>query len=139
MLSDLMMDKAITTQVRQQLQDFLNNGGEAQTGKGLYPQYYPPGFGMLDSSEGPRRPEPYPRLVFNLIGQQSLDITLPISEKPHGFPNAADVLVLYCPSNESRPPDPLAVAVFKPNGSVNSVFLRSPFPGHLSCPFPSNP
>lgn len=138
MLASVLEDRTIDADIRQQIKVFLSGGGVVQTGVGMYPQFFPPGYGMLDDPEGLRRPEPFPRLVFNLIGKEIMDITLPVAKKPRYFPNAADVLVLLCPSSPSNPPDPLAVAVFSSDGKLGDVYLRSPLPDGSSCADLSN-
>ena len=120
--------------VRLQIQDFLANGGKAISGRGMYPQIFPTNYGTQESDTGPRSPQPYPRLVFDLISNLTLDITLPIIDEPVRFRNGSDTLVLLCLDEAKAHADPLAVAVFNPDGQLQNLYLRNPYPESPTCP-----
>jgi hypothetical protein len=108
-------------------------------GRGTYAQIFPRGYGTQESDKGPRAPQPYPRLVFNLVSSLSLDITLPVEKGQVIFPDAADTLVLFCLSQSPLRANPLAVAVYNPDGGIGNIYLRSPFPEKPACPLPDTP
>lgn len=140
MLANLLSaEEALSAETRQQLTEFLDHGGTAMAGRGTYAQIFPRGYGTQESDRGPRAPQPYPRLVFNLVGSLSLDITLPVEKGKVVFPDAADTLVLFCLSKSPLRATPLAVAVYYPESGIEYVYLRSPFPEKPSCPLPDIP
>ncbi len=119
------------------LQAFLSNGGVAITGRALYPQFFPAGYGTQDIDYDPLAPKPYPRIVFDLTGAISRDLALPYDKKMFHFPNASDVVVFLCPTEATYSGDPLAVAVFDANDRLTDVYLRTPYPTHPTCPLPA--
>jgi len=64
----------------------------AYYGRGLYPRY-------LTAGEGLRSSEPYRndnRLRFEIIGTQSNEVFLPLTEPPTVFPSGSDVIAIGC-------------------------------------------
>jgi hypothetical protein len=136
MLDSLFNSQSIPENVRLDLRAFLDNGGIALSGRGMYPQFLPAGYGTEGESLEAR---PYPRFAFTLVSTYNFDITLPVDKAPVFFPNASDSLALICSSDSNNRPDPLAVAVYDHSGSLAGLYLRSPFPHKLSCPLPPVP
>jgi hypothetical protein len=120
---------------RSALLTYLRRGAFATAGRALYPRYFaanvddPGGRGeMFDAA-------PTPRLTFFLAGPVNGNMLLPIERKPNSFPNGADVLIITCPDL-----DILALALYAPDGTLQDIFLRSPFPqGKAICPLPVQP
>lgn len=131
MLQALLAAEQIAPEQRAALQTFLSNGAVSLAGRALYPRYFAPNQGDDVSKRNPLSPRPYPRLVFYLAAANSMNMMLPLADKPLSFPNAADVLVIACPER-----DVLAVARFSSSGSLKMVYLRDPFPAVLTCPLP---
>lgn len=131
MLSALMASGQLDQAQRGALESYLSNGALVMAGRALYPRYFPPNYGEDVGKRNPLAPRPYPRLVFYLAGLKSENMALPLSERMAVFPNASDVLIIACPER-----DLLAVARFTPAGALESVLLRSPFPGgaNSTCP-----
>jgi hypothetical protein len=73
-------------------------------------------------------------MVFFLAGQTSQNMAIPVAGKPARFPNGRDVVMIVCSER-----DILALALFAPDGSLEHVQLRSPFPMQLACPLPEEP
>jgi hypothetical protein len=134
MLAALLGSDQLDSAQTQALQSYLSNGAFVMAGRALYPRYFPPNYGEDVGKRNPLAPKPYPRMVFYLAGLKSENMALPLSDRVSAFPNASDVLIIACPER-----DLLAVARFAPAGSLESVLLRSPFPGEtgsLVCPLP---
>lgn len=135
MYLSFMESEQLTTQQRQNIQDYLRGGAIALTGRGLYPRFFPRDVGDDVARRSPFAPRPYPRMGFYLIGDFNQTMALPVEDKPPKFPNGADVLAIVCPEREI-----LALALFHPDGSLNKVYLRSPFPEPpYRCPLPEEP
>jgi hypothetical protein len=75
------------------------------------------------------RPQPFPRVIFNLNGPKTAGIVLPMESPPDSFPDGADVIVIGCwaESGEIN-----AVAVFI-QGDPPTHYLSEPSPT-LTCP-----
>lgn len=89
----------------------------AYYGRGLYPRY-------LNAGEGLRSSEPYRdqnRLRFELIGAQSNDVFLPLTEPPAFFPSGSDVIAIGCMDRGYL--DALVVIVL--SDSENNLYWRS--------------
>lgn len=134
MYSALIASDQIPEQTRQYLQSYLSNGAVVMVGRALYPRYFPPGVGDEVAKRHPLAPRPYPRLVFFLAGQTSQNMAIPVTGKPARFPNGWDAAMIVCPER-----DILALALFAPDGTLEYVQLRSPFPTQLTCPLPEEP
>ncbi len=73
MLSSFFEDPAVAPEIRQEFRDFLSNGGISLTGRGLYPQFFPSGYGMSDDPDGPRRPNLSPAwLLISLVRRTAI-------------------------------------------------------------------
>ncbi len=131
MLQALLASEQLEPDQRSALQTFLSNGAISLAGRAMYPRYFAPNQGDDVSKRNPLSPRPYPRLVFYLAAANSMNMMLPLGDKPLSFPNASDVLVIACPER-----DILAVARFSGSGSLKMVYLRDPFPPTLACPLP---
>lgn len=129
MLTALLSSDQLSADQRQGLETFLSNGAVTIAGRGLYPRFFPPNVGDPVDPPNPLAPQPYPRLGFYLLGEISMNMSLPVDRKPQSFPNAGDVLVVACPER-----DLLAVARFNTSGMIKSIYLRSPFPAAWTCP-----
>ncbi len=134
MYSALIASDQIPEQTRRDLQTYLSNGAVVMAGRALYPRYFPPGVGDHVAKRNPLAPRPYPRMVFFLAGQISQNMAIPVMGKPARFPNGRDVVMIVCPQR-----DILALALFAPDGALEYVQLRSPFPTQLTCPLPEEP
>jgi hypothetical protein len=134
MYSALLASDRIPEQTRQDLQTYLSNGAVIMAGRALYPRYFPAGVGDNVAKRNPLAPRPYPRMVFFLAGQTSQNMAIPVAGKPARFPNGRDVVMIVCSER-----DILALALFAPDGSLEHVQLRSPFPMQLACPLPEEP
>ncbi|MBE9524052.1 MAG: hypothetical protein IMY76_03065, partial [Chloroflexi bacterium] len=66
----------------------------------LYPRYYLPDQGELGSGHPAYSPRDFSRLGFYLLGPQSAYVIVPLENSPVFFPNAADVLVIGCPTDD---------------------------------------
>jgi hypothetical protein len=121
----------ITDAEKNNIKTFLSQGGRIITGRGIYPRYFPANVGEPGKKKGVLGPQPYPRLVFHVVGPASPKIALPLASKPAFFPNASDVLVIGCPDQEA-----VAVAVYNSSGTPEAIYWRSPMPTELTCPLP---
>jgi hypothetical protein len=131
MLQSLLSSDQVSPDQRKSLETFLSNGAVTLAGRALYPRYFPPNQGDDVSKRNPLSPRPYPRMVFYLASLNSMNMMVPIAEKPLSFPNASDVLIIACPER-----DILALARFSGSGSLKMVYVRSPFPENAACPLP---
>jgi hypothetical protein len=136
MLTAIYNSPELPANVSQDLKAFLTKGGSVIAGRGLYPQFFPAGYGTQDIDYAPLAPKPYPRMVFDLTAIASQDIALPFDKKFFRFPNASDVLVFLCQTTTATSGDPLAVAVFDENGKITNLYLRTPYPAEITCPLP---
>jgi hypothetical protein len=118
-------------EMQQSLQQFLENGAILRYGRGVYPRFFPANAGDDVGDRNPFAPRPYPRIAFFLAGPYARPVALPVDKKPERFPNASDVLLVLCPEREV-----LAVAIYTPNGDLDKVYLRAPFPSQNACPLP---
>ncbi len=112
------------------LENFMANGGSITTGRALYPRFFREFLGE-PGSNNPFGPKPYPRIGFYLAGPQHFPVVLPSLTKPGFLPHTSDVLVFLC-----SPQEIFAVAVFDQTQNVHSLYLRSPLPLEVACPFP---
>lgn len=113
------------------LDEFVAQGGTIVTGRALYPRYFREFIGE-PGSNNPFGPRDYPRIGFYLAGPQHSTVVLPSQTKPEYFPNASDVVVFRCSIEEV-----LAVAVFNQEQAAQAIYMRSPLPLNISCPFPA--
>jgi hypothetical protein len=135
MLQALMESDQLSAAQRRELQTFLASGAAVYTGRALYPRYLPANIG--DPGLNKRSlfsPKSFPRLGFYLAGEENTALALPVSEKPSGFPNGEDVIVIGCDLS-----DILLVARITAGGDVDEVYLRSFLPDHFRCPLPVPP
>lgn len=132
LLNTLMRSERLEETTRQDLIDFLDQGGVAITGRGLYPRFLPANIAENegDHDRGAFGLKSFPRIGFYLTGPQSQSIVLPFTSDMFNFPNSSDVIVFAC-LNEI-----IAVAVFNQTGEFESLLLRSPMPASLACPLP---
>lgn len=137
LLNALMRSERLEESTRQNLIDFLGQGGVTITGRGLYPRFFPANHAGPGDFRGAFGVKPFPRISFYITGPQSNTIVLPFTSETFSFPNASDVIVFAC-SNEtiSNERGILAVAVFDQTGEFETLLLRSPMPVSLVCPFP---
>lgn len=135
MFQKLLQSEQLDQAQRRDLQEYLQNGAFALTGRGLYPRFFPSGVGDDVARRNPFAPRPYPRMAFFLIGRVNQSMALPVEAKPPEFPNGVDLLAIVCPEREI-----LALALFNPDGGLNKVYLRFPFPEPPHrCPPPEPP
>jgi hypothetical protein len=130
LVASLFQSDLLPSDQRAALETFLNHGGTLVSGRALYPRFFREFLGE-PGSNNPFGPQSYPRIGFYLAGPQHSAVVLPTLTKPGYFPHAADVLVFRCSAEQA-----LAVAVFDERQAVQAVYLRSPSPLSLSCPFP---
>jgi len=79
--------------------DRLVDDGKAVVvwGRALYPRFYRSGRGITAGSPSPlTAPLAYNRLTFRLVGEQRVDVVLPLEKPPADFPNAADAFAVGC-------------------------------------------
>jgi hypothetical protein len=93
----------------------------------------------LDSSSWPvfyfwpsYKPQPFPRVIFNLSGPRSAGIVLPMESPPASFPDGVDVIVIGCLA-ESGEINALAVLI---QGDAPIHYISEPFPSS-TCPVPA--
>jgi hypothetical protein len=129
MFSNLFKENYLSTEEKNNLDTFLENGGIMIAGRGIYPRYFPANSGEMGRDKGPLGLAPYPRLVFHMVGPYNSIFTLPLDKKSIVFPSGVDILVFTCPND-----DPLAVAVFDSNNTPVDIYFRSPIVQSYSCP-----
>ncbi len=101
-------------------------------GQALYPSFFAANTGVLNYYWRSFESKPYDRLVFYMIGAQSLGVVLPIETKSLSLPDGADVIVLGC-KTENGDIEALSVLVTSTDQPI--LYAREPFP-ELTCPFP---
>ncbi|MFM8319335.1 MAG: hypothetical protein ACKOC5_00350 [Chloroflexota bacterium] len=131
MREQLFAEGRLTAAQRQDLRQFLANGGSLYAGRALYPRYLPAGKGDPIGSAKEGTPRSYPRLVFYIVGMTDMYLMMPVEKKIAQFPHASDILIAVCPSEEV-----LAVARFDDAGALQAVYWRSHYPQSLTCPLP---
>jgi hypothetical protein len=62
----------------------------------LYPAFYKADAGAFNYYWPSYQPRPYKRVVFYLLGPQSVGVILPAKSPPASFPDGAGVIVLGC-------------------------------------------
>lgn len=77
------------------------------------------------------RPQPFPRLIFNLNGPNSAGVVLPMAAPPPSFPDGADVIVIGCLATSGEI-NALAVLI---QGASPIQYTSEPF-STSACPFP---
>jgi len=65
-------------------------------GKALYPAFYRADAGAFNYYWPSYQPQPYKRVIFYLLGPQSVGVILPAKSPPSSFPDGAEVIVLGC-------------------------------------------
>ena len=102
------------------------------SGQSLYPAFFKPRSGVLNHYWLAFEARPYSRIVFHLLGPQSVSVVLPVTSRPTAFPDAADVIVLGC-TNENNYIDAVSVIITSTQPQI--VYNRDPMP-LLTCPLP---
>ncbi|GAB4424156.1 MAG: hypothetical protein Kow002_13700 [Anaerolineales bacterium] len=96
-------------------------------GRALYPIYFKQDDGLPLEPKFTQRIEPYPRLVFNVIGPKTnLSVILPSTTTPE-LPHTADVIVIGCKEQFEIQ----ALAIILP--AQKTAYMRSP-EAPLTCP-----
>jgi len=90
-------------------------------GKAFYPRYDPAGEGESGTGWPAYSPRNYDRLGFILIGPSEAHVVIALDEPPAYLPNAAEVLVLGCETDDIV--EALAIHVREENGLL---LVRSP-------------
>ncbi len=98
-------------------------------GQAIYPYYLEAGSGPVNHFWPAYKPRPYSRLVFYLVGPESMNVILPIPSSDVKFPDGAEVMVLGC-VNDFGDVEALAVLLV---GESTSLFMREPIP-EMTCP-----
>ena len=131
MQDNLFQSDLITETEKSYIKTFLSQGGTIISGRGIYPRYFPANVGEAGKKKGVLGPQPYPRLVFHVVGPVSPKIALPLESKPTFFPNASDLLIIGCPDQEA-----VAVVIYNSSGTPKGIYWRTPMPTELTCPLP---
>jgi hypothetical protein len=113
------------------LQGYIQRGAEVTAGRALYPRFFAPNVSDPNGQDELFEATPYPRITFSLTGRINGNFAVPIERRPKRFVNGADMLVILCPDL-----DILAMALYAPDGALQDVLLRSPFPPGQTCPLP---
>jgi hypothetical protein len=110
------------TEQNQEIRSFIESEEAIwQTGRALYPRYYPENEGDI-KNDVLLRPYDFARTTFMMINQdnQNTIVILPVLNPPDAFPNAADVIVVGC--RQKRYLEAVAVIV---RSDTDHVYLRS--------------
>ena len=101
-------------------------------GRALYPRFYKAGQGIEEGSRTVLTQErDYNRIGFSVIGEQEVAVLLRLQKPPASFPNASDVLVFGCWSNQYL--EASAVLVMDPlNPARDALYLQDPLE-QLAC------
>jgi hypothetical protein len=75
---------------------------------------------------------PYSHIDFYLSSPYDSGIVLPIDNPPVDFPNAVDVTVLGCPTQDYY--SALAIIIHSSDGEEPIIIWRSPIPINPGCP-----
>ncbi len=138
MVNTIYQSAALSTEEKDLVKQFVEQGGEFVTGRALYPEYLP--AHTTDVAKYKYLPAHYPRLSFYLVGSNSMVILMPIKNRPKYFPNASEVVVLGCPVvyslQGSRRVDALMVGVLGPSGTLETIINRFPSSSTPLCPLP---
>ena len=95
-------------------------------GRALYPRFYKAGQGIEEGSQTVLTQErDYNRIGFSVIGEQETQVLLRLQKPPASFPNASDVLVFGCWSNQYL--EASAVLVMDPlSPARDALYLQDP-------------
>jgi len=129
MLEQLLSSKTISSAERGMLASFIDSGAYMLSGRVLYPQYFTPNSGSLGIKSAPIPPRPYPRLIFNLAGPQSIMFELARQERPERIRHASDGLLIACPNSYT-----VALATFGAGEKLETVTLAAFLPETNRCP-----
>lgn len=101
-------------------------------GRALYPRFYKAGQGIEEGSQMVLTQErDYNRIGFSVIGEQETQVLLRLQKPPVSFPNASDVLVFGCWSNQYL--EASAVLVMNPlSPTRDELYLQDPLK-QLAC------
>ena len=101
-------------------------------GRALYPRFYKAGQGIEEGSQTVLTQErDYNRIGFSVIGEQETQVLLRLQKPPASFPNASDVLVFGCWSNQYL--EASAVLVMDPlSPARDALYLQDPLK-QLAC------
>ncbi len=115
-----------------ELNAFLqSDGAMVAYGQAIYPYFLKANSGPVNHFWPAYKPRPYGRLVFYLVGHESMNVILPVSSSDFNFPDGAEVIVLGC-ANERGDVEALSVLLV---GVPSFSLMREPMP-ELACPFP---
>jgi hypothetical protein len=93
------------------LTDFLQEDhARILYGQAIYPYFLKENSGPINYYWPAYKPRPYNRVVFYLVGPESLNVVLPVSSSDFMFPDGADVIVLGC-SDERGVVDAISVLI----------------------------
>ncbi|MFN2175968.1 MAG: ArnT family glycosyltransferase [Anaerolineales bacterium] len=125
--SDLLDDN-----LQENLNQFLEGGGQILTGRALYPRLFPPDTGEPGNKDY-YPSKPYPYLSFMLIGPEWKPVRIPLEKLEVDFPDGSDVLVLTCPDWDSNS---LAAGIYNDSLELEGIVVSDPLPQELICPLP---
>lgn len=123
---------AIPAEAHPLLDAFVQNGGQVQQGRALYPRFHRAGLGEAGSTIPAFYPQEFARLSFYMVGPLNTGVVLPQAKRPADFANGADVVVFGCQQGGTF--DALAVAVYTADGALADWLLRSSLPAAPTCP-----
>lgn len=98
-------------------------------GQAIYPYFLKADSGPINYAWPAYEPRPYARLVFYLVGPDSMNVILPMPSSDFDFPDGANVIVLGC-KNDSGDVEALSVLLLK---RALVEYSREPLP-ELICP-----
>jgi len=112
---------------------FIENNGIILNGLALYPRFHKPY--QMGSVWNYYHDRPYSHIDFYLSSPYDSGIVLPIDNPPSYFPNAVDVTVLGCPTQDYY--SALATIIHTSDGNKPIIIWRSPIPNNPRCPLPN--
>ncbi|WKZ46641.1 MAG: hypothetical protein QY306_12560 [Anaerolineales bacterium] len=98
-------------------------------GQAIYPYFLKADSGPVNHFWPAYKPRPYSRLVFYLVGPESLNVILSISSPDFDFPDGAEVIVLGC-ANDNGDVEALSVLLM---GEPQLLYMRESLVA-LTCP-----
>jgi hypothetical protein len=117
-----LMTTATTGAAREELTDVLADSNlKVLRGRALYPRYYGPGEGELNTEKIGYATAEQGRLVFTMVGDAHSLVILNLPESPVFFPNAADVVLVARQTSTHLQ----AVAVLVESGGRSVIFFAS--------------
>lgn len=116
------------------LNAFLQNDrAKIVQGQAIYPYFLEADSGPVNHAWPAYKPRTNDRIVFYLVGPESMNVILPIFSHDFEFPDGADVIVLGC-TNDFGDVEAQSVLLM---GKLPAIFTREPMT-ELVCPLPES-